>query len=624
MFFYCSGFFAQFWYNRASGAWPSFWPHKCAGALLSPSGVLGALAALLLIIAGVLVHWLRQRRYADLEYDPERNFYFSKTGSYGTAGWMRPEQIDEVFDRTPLQDIDMVDGDILGIVGDDIISLPVNTEYNGHTAVYGSSGSRKSRAYVMNRIITAAKRGHSIILTDSKGTLYRETSEYMRERGFTVRCLNLINPALSHKWNFLQEIRDAGYGREDLMAQLETETIIQNTSGERSDHFWDAAEQNLLKALILYQLRENKNGRGALTMENVMKLIAPDPQSPVNLDLLFHDLKDDPAAQPYSIYRRASETVRGNVIVGLGSRLQIFTNKLICEMTGENEIDLELPGKEKCCYYVIISDQDRSLDFLSALFFSIFFIKLTRFADTQTENGRCPVPVHFVLDEVLNIGKIPLGTSLSSVRSRGLTIAPIFQAVSQLANRYPHNEHLEILANCDLQLCLGVADEVTAKTVSDRTGVVTIGVNSTGRMRNIWSVTDYVPDYRENRSVGKRMLLTPDETMRMPTDQLLIMLRGRQVLKAEKFDYSRHPESRKFKPVPMSVSVPEQSGAAARLMREPPIQEPRQPSPARQEPTPTKKPKPQGSRKPPGQVLGEDGVAYSEIVTRSTTHTPPL
>lgn len=628
MFFYCSGFFAQFWYNRASGAWPSFWPHKCAGALLSPSGLLGILITLFLAIVGVLIFWLRQRRYADLEYDPERNFYFSKQGSYGTATWMKPEQVDEVFDRTPISDIDRVDGDILGILGEDVISLPADTMYNGHTAVYGSSGSMKSRAYVMNRIITAAKRGHSVVLTDSKGTLYRETSEYMREQGYTIRCLNLINPELSHKWNFLQEIKDAGRGREDLMAQLETETIITNTSGERSDHFWDAAEQNLLKALVLYQLHAHKNDSAPLTMERVMKLLAPEPdpnpdpsiKKPSNLDVLFENLKDDPASQPFSIFQRASETVRGNVIVGLGSRLQIFTNKLICEMTSKNEIDLELPGKEKCCYYVIISDQDRSLDFLSALFFSIFLIKLTRFADTKTETGRCPVPVHFVLDEVCNIGKIPLGTSLSSVRSRGLTISPIFQSISQLQNRYPHNEYLEILANCDLQLCMAVADELTAKTVSERTGVVTIGVNSTGRQRNIWSITDYVPDYRENRSVGKRMLLTPDEVMRLPTNELLIMLRGQQVLKAEKFDYSRHPESAKFKPVPMSIDVPEPSDTAAQLFADAPMEGQK---------APPQKEKPQEkSKKPQEQVIGEDGVSYtnySEAVfnTRSS-HVPDL
>ena len=33
-------------------------------------------------------------------------------------------------------------------------------------------------------------------------------------------------------------------------------------------------------------------------------------------------------------------------------------------------IDLELPGKEKCAYFIILDDQSSSLEFLSSLLFS--------------------------------------------------------------------------------------------------------------------------------------------------------------------------------------------------------------------------------------------------------------
>ena len=38
----------------------------------------------------------------------------------------------------------------------------------------------------------------------------------------------------------------------ELMAQLFCDVIIRNTGSERGDHFWDNAEMNLLKALVLY------------------------------------------------------------------------------------------------------------------------------------------------------------------------------------------------------------------------------------------------------------------------------------------------------------------------------------------------------------------------------------
>ena len=36
------------------------------------------------------------------------------------------------------------------------------------------------------------------------------------------------------------------------MAQLFCDVVIKNTGSERGDHFWDNAELNLLKALVLY------------------------------------------------------------------------------------------------------------------------------------------------------------------------------------------------------------------------------------------------------------------------------------------------------------------------------------------------------------------------------------
>ena len=35
--------------------------------------------------------------------------------------------------------------------------------------------------------------------------------------------------------------------------------------------------------------------------------------------------------------------------------------------------------------------------------------------------------------------------------------------------------------------------------------------------------------------------MTPDEVLRMPNDELLIIIRGQKILKAKKFDFTEHP-----------------------------------------------------------------------------------
>lgn len=117
-----------------------------------------------------------------------------------------------------------------------------------------------------------------------------------------------------------------------------------------------------------------------------------------------------------------------------------------------------------------------------------------------------------------------------------------------MQNRYPDNQWQEIIGNCDTQLFLGCTDELTARFISDRSGEVSISVNSQAKQLNTWRVSNYTPEYRETSSVGKRKLLTPDEVLRLPLDQALVILRGQKILKVEKYDYTLHPESKKLKP----------------------------------------------------------------------------
>jgi type IV secretion system protein VirD4 len=267
-----------------------------------------------------------------------------------------------------------------------------------------------------------------------------------------------------------------------------------------------------------------------------------------------------PAKAPYAIFKQASETVRSGVIIGLGSRLQVFQNKLIRDITSYDEIDLELPGKKPCAYYCITSDQDSTFDFLSSLFLSFVFIKLVRYADKHCPDGKLPVPVHVLGEELTACGVIPdLSRKISVIRSRNISMSCVFQNLAGLQNRYPYNQWQEILGNSDIQLFLGCVDELTAKYISDRSGEVSINVTSKAKQLGTWRVSDYTPEYRETSGVGKRKLLTMDEVLRLPINRALVIIRGRKVLQVDKFDYTSHPEADKLIPCKASEHISEWS-----------------------------------------------------------------
>ena len=132
----------------------------------------------------------------------------------------------------------------------------------------------------------------------------------------------------------------------------------------------------------------------------------------------------------------------------------------------------------------------------------------------------------------------------------------LFQNLAALQNRYPYNQWQEILGNCDVHLFLGCTDPLTAEFISSRTGEASISVTSKAKQLGTWRISNYTPEYRETSGVGRRKLYTMDEVLRLDLDRALVILRGKNVLEVNKFDYSKHPEAKKLRPSKASSHVP--------------------------------------------------------------------
>lgn len=509
----------------------------------SVAGIQCSIVAFILFgaVAGLIV-WRGSGKEA---YD-ERNFEVSSKGTYGTAGFMDEEERAQVLQSE--KSFEKVDGVIFGrnLQDEKIISLPVESRLNRNFAVCGSQGSMKSRAFARVMALQCIRRGESVYLTDPKSELYEDLSFYFRESGYTVKQLNLIQLEHSDAWNCLGEIDDGS------LIDVFCDVVIRNTT-DKFDHFYDNTEMDLLKALCLYVFHEYPPEKR--TFPEAYKLLIN--KSVDMLDAIFDRLPTHhPARGPYQLFAKA-EKVKGNAVLGLGTRLQIMQNKLVQQITGHDEIDLSLPGREKCAYFCITSDQDSTFDMLATLFTSFLSIKLVRYAD-RTKERRLPVPVQFILDEFPNLGVVPdFKKKLATARSRGIGMSILFQNIPQLQNRYPDNQWEEILGGCDFSIFLGCNDMTTASYYSDRTGEITVSVSSIRKSYYTIRATDYVPEYMESTSLGKRMLLLPDEILRFPLDQGLLIIRGQKVCRFRKMDYLEHPDSQYMKLEKVEEHIPE-------------------------------------------------------------------
>ncbi|WP_024345357.1 VirD4-like conjugal transfer protein, CD1115 family [Lacrimispora indolis] len=498
---------------------------------------------LFLIFAGFIAY---QGRAGGSDMDEERNFKYSSLGTYGTSGYMTEVEKKQVLKED--RDVKDTKGIILGtdLISGNILSLPPESRLNRNIAVCGSQGSMKSRAFARNMILQCIRRGESMFITDPKSELYEDTAAYLKAEGYTVRLWNLIDLDHSDAWDCLAEIDGGG------LIDTFVDVVIRNTT-DKFDHFYDNTEMDLLKALCLYVYHEYEEKDR--TFAEAYKLLIN--QSLEAIDGIFDNLPTThPAKGPYRLFSKA-EKVKGNAVLGLGTRLQIMQNEKVQKITSYREIDLTLPGREKCAYFCITSDQDSTYDVLATLFVSFLCIKLIRFADRQ-ESRQLPVTVYFILDEFPNIGIVPdFKKKLATARSRNLGMSILYQNIPQLQNRYPDGQWEEILGGCDTSLFLGCNDMTTATYFSGRSGEVTVGVSSVRKNLNTIRMSNYVPDYSETSSVGKRMLLLPDEILRFPLEQALVIIRGQKVLKVKKYDYSRHSDAKKLSLEKTEGYVPE-------------------------------------------------------------------
>jgi len=478
----------------------------------------------------------------------------SKKDTHGPARWAEKADLARVceFGYGP--------GIVLGAMTDrKSVRIPPTLKVwmNKHVLVVGTPGSGKSRAYVRPNIMTAVREGISVLVTDPKGEIYRSMAKWLRSKGYIVRKLDLVQMLESNKWNPLNEIN------EPLDADVFAEVVISTTDNgaqKSGDSFWNRAEQNLLKALVLYVCYEADGRRCPGTVGQVYDLVALGDK--LALDSRFTALpKTHPAYGPYMISKMAGENMWGNIVIGLGTRLQTFQQAEVRRITDSTEIDLGLPGLKPCAYFVITPDTHGAFNFLASLFFTFLFVRLVSLADSDSTN-HLPVPVRALLDEFANIVVIPeFEKKIATVRSRGIECHVIIQGLPQLERKYGRTWE-EILSCCDTKLVLGVKDNHTADYVSRLIGRATVATES----------DSYGPgegDHRVTRSSAGRELMMLSEVVNTRARTSLVFLPdGTPPARLRTVDYLEFPEAKELSASgadqPQQETSPGQTGSGDR------------------------------------------------------------
>lgn len=403
---------------------------------------------------------------------------------------------------------------------------------NKNILVVGGSGAGKSACFVKPNIL---QRLGSYVITDPKGELYRETSNYLRQNGYNVKVLNLINTDYSDRYNPLAHIKE--HSDVDIIAQ----TIVMGgeNDGKSSDPFWDNTAKMLLKACIYYVISvlpvEKQN------LSSCLNIVRSGGSDETIFDKLFVDeLKPDhPGRKEYESIRLGADKTKQSIAISLVSKLSHFDTPAMMKVTTTNDFDFSALGKEKTAIYVITPPDTDTYDYILTVFFGQLLQRL--FSDAGKLNGTLPQPVYLLLDEFANIGQIPaFDKKLSTTRSYGISISIIVQSLDQIESIYK-NTYENIIGNCDTQIFLGSQSIKTCEYFSKSLGQKTIKFTSKSVSKDKKGMEQQGVSFSEQRQ--GRELMTVDELKRLDTDLEILLVRGLKPIKAEKAWYFKfHPQ----------------------------------------------------------------------------------
>ncbi len=468
----------------------------------------------------------------------QRNFMPGK--EFGTARFESPQMANRIladkdagFNRILSQNVKM--------------SLDFKRlKLNGNILICGGSGAGKT-FYEVKPNLMQMPHHCSFICTDPKGEILRSCGQMLKDNGYNVKVINLLEMDKSDCYNPFSYIRE-----ETDIVKLIT-NLISNTTPKGatpSDPFWEKAEGLFLQSIFYYVWMEEPPARR--NFETVLKLLGEaevtDQNKPSRLDIRMKFLEESsplgaahPAVKQYNkCMRGAGDTVR-SIIISANSRLAFLENKQVLRMLSRDDLKLEElgigvngDGETKTALFCVIPDSDKSYNFIIGMLYTQIFQELYYQADFNC-GGALPIHVTFMLDEFANVA-LPddYCSLLSTMRSRSISSIIIIQNFAQLKALFKDTWET-VPGNCDTFIYLGGNEQSTHKYVSELLGKGTIDKKSSGETKGRQGSSS------RNYDVLGRELFTPDEVRKLDNKKCIIFIRGFDPIMDAKFVPFGHP-----------------------------------------------------------------------------------
>ncbi len=387
-----------------------------------------------------------------------------------------------------------------------ILTIPSTGKTNKNILLIGNSGSGKSRAFVKANIINLSKDNHSFVISDPKGEYLNDTANFLSQKGYDVKVLNLVNIKQSHRWNPIDYINDSIDAK--YMADIVVEKIHRDNKSNMDEKIKKIQAELIKNLIVCIKEKFNKNVQNFNALYNILATFKVNDID----ELLMHE-SDLQNLSEYSFYLKQASKDKEIAINDLIHKLSILDMKTVASMLKSTEIKIEMLKVRPCAYYIILPDLHQELDLIGALFLSMVNKKVTELHDDTKDEVIKNREVYVMLDEFSNFGYIPKFTNkLAQMRARKINCSIIENGVGNIKSLYAEEEYLELVNSCDIKLFYGCVDTTTAKYFTD--------------------VIDRSMDSEDSNKITK------EELLNMDVDKCIAIIKGQRPAILYKYDWT--------------------------------------------------------------------------------------
>ncbi|MFS1664499.1 VirD4-like conjugal transfer protein, CD1115 family [Streptococcus sp. zg-JUN1979] len=470
---------------------------------------------------------------------------------YGSARLATVQELASFRDDDPEMDMIFSQNARMGLYNK---RLPFDRQLNKNTLTVGLPGDGKTFTFVKPNIM---QMNSSFVITDPKGLLVREVGHMLEWEGYTIKVFDLVSLKNSDQFNVFH------YMDSELDIDRVAEAIVAGTkrSNNGGEDFWAQAEMLLMRALIGYLYFHGKIlGNYEPNISQVADLLRgiqrPDEETPAPVEVMFEELEQELQAKGFTssyanrqwdlFNENFDGKTRTSVLAVLSARFSVFDHEDVKTLISRDTMEMEKWQTEKTAVFIAIPETDKAFNFIATTMFTMMFRVLPKVADEilqgfhPTVKAKNLIHIRLILDEFANFGRFPnLTETLSSVRSREISLDIIIQAIAQIKALYK-DEWETIFNNCATLLYLGTNDKDTMNYFSMRSGKQTINLKNYSRSRGSQGSSTM------SMQTLQRDLLTPDEIARIGVDEALVFISKQNVFRDKKTSVLDHPRAKEL------------------------------------------------------------------------------